>query len=242
VQRLRRGPRKLDGGIVPEDRPMQLLQGGSRLEAELVPERDTRRPELLERLGLPPGAVEREHQQLAQPLAQGMLATSVSSSATTSACRPRSRSARAPLLDRLGRELREPARFGTRPAAELAPLERVAAPTTRAPRAARPPDEKLEALGVQLPEADVNEVPLGRVSARSRAASCGAASTYTCTAAPPSRAASPSTELPRAPGRRRCGSRVTAARRGAAAASDRRAPAGDSSSSASMGPRTRYSI
>ena len=46
------------------------MQGGARLDAELVDEQTARVPIDVERLGLPAGAVERSHERRAEPLAQ----------------------------------------------------------------------------------------------------------------------------------------------------------------------------
>jgi hypothetical protein len=51
----------------------ELSEPGSGLDPELLHEQLARSPEELERVGLPAGAVEREHQQLARPLAQRLL-------------------------------------------------------------------------------------------------------------------------------------------------------------------------
>ena len=53
---------------------MQRLQLGARVDPELVDQRGTRGCVRIERLGLPPGAVEREHQLSAQSFPQGVLA------------------------------------------------------------------------------------------------------------------------------------------------------------------------
>jgi hypothetical protein len=67
---------------------------------------------------------------------------------------------RDPLLDRTGRELREPVRLGSSPAAELAPLEGLAAPQRERLARRALPDEQLEALGVELAGRDVDDVAL----------------------------------------------------------------------------------
>ena len=58
--------------VLGEDRRLQPAQLGSRLEAELLAEELPALLEDPEGVGLPPGAVEREHQQPAEPLAQRM--------------------------------------------------------------------------------------------------------------------------------------------------------------------------
>ena len=52
---------------------MQLAEGRARLDPELVHQRAAGVLVGLERLGLPAGAIEREHQLRAQPLAQRIL-------------------------------------------------------------------------------------------------------------------------------------------------------------------------
>ena len=59
--------------ILLEDRLLQLLQGGARLEAELVPHRLAHPPKHLERRGLPIAPIEGEHQLPAEPLAARVL-------------------------------------------------------------------------------------------------------------------------------------------------------------------------
>ena len=74
VGSLQRPPREVERGVVEQDRLLELLQRLARVEAELV---DQRRARVLvggERVGLPARAVQRQDQQLAQALAQRMLA------------------------------------------------------------------------------------------------------------------------------------------------------------------------
>jgi hypothetical protein len=59
--------------VVPQDRLLELLQLGGRIDAELVDERLPRLAVGLERLCLPPCAVERQHQLSTQPFSQRML-------------------------------------------------------------------------------------------------------------------------------------------------------------------------
>ena len=56
-----------------QDRPLEVLQGRPGLDSELVHQRRSRVPVALKRVGLTPGAVEREHQLPLQALAQRML-------------------------------------------------------------------------------------------------------------------------------------------------------------------------
>ena len=65
--------RALETRFLPQDRAVEPLQGRARLDAELVDECAAGVEVGLERLGLPPGAIEREHQLAAQPLAQRVL-------------------------------------------------------------------------------------------------------------------------------------------------------------------------
>ena len=65
----------LDGerGVLAQDRALELLEAGSRLEPQLLAHRLARAPEHLERGGLPVAAVEGEHELPAQPLAGRVL-------------------------------------------------------------------------------------------------------------------------------------------------------------------------
>ena len=73
-RRRRVGDGELERRVVAEDRLLELLQRLARVEAELVDERGARVLVGGERVGLAAGAVEREHQQAAQALAQRVLA------------------------------------------------------------------------------------------------------------------------------------------------------------------------
>ena len=66
--------RRVDGGVLPQDRPLELLQGRRRLDAERLDELAARAPVGLERIRLPAGAVEGEHQLRPEALAIGVLA------------------------------------------------------------------------------------------------------------------------------------------------------------------------
>src|SRR5262249_53288801 len=59
--------------LLPQDRRIDLLKRGTRLDAELIDERTPRRVVALQRVRLPTCAVEREHQLAAHPLAKGVL-------------------------------------------------------------------------------------------------------------------------------------------------------------------------
>ena len=72
------GPRfrwslRLQRRILPQDRGLEPLQRRRRLDSELVDEAAARLLVELERLGLPPRAVERDHELAAQALPQRML-------------------------------------------------------------------------------------------------------------------------------------------------------------------------
>jgi hypothetical protein len=58
---------------VGEDRRLESLQLGARLDPELADQHLSGAREGLERLGLPPGSVERDHQLTPPPLAQRLL-------------------------------------------------------------------------------------------------------------------------------------------------------------------------
>ena len=75
-QRLRRAGRRFRSGearVLPEDRPLQLLQGRARIEAEILREGLAGFAIDLERVGLAAAAVEREHPLLEEPLAIRLL-------------------------------------------------------------------------------------------------------------------------------------------------------------------------
>ena len=63
----------LERGILGQDRPLERLQRRRRLDAEALDQRVPRRAVGLERLGLPSGAVQREHLLPAEALAQRVL-------------------------------------------------------------------------------------------------------------------------------------------------------------------------
>ena len=84
---------ELERGVLREDRALERLQRRGRLDPEALDERLPGRAVDLERLGLPAGAVEREHQLAAQPLAQRMLRDEGLELATSGACRPSASSA-----------------------------------------------------------------------------------------------------------------------------------------------------
>ena len=57
-------------GILLEDAPLELLQRGRGLEAERLDERGAPRPEPLQGVRLPPGAIQGDHQLAAQSLVE----------------------------------------------------------------------------------------------------------------------------------------------------------------------------
>ena len=67
------GDDEVEHGVLAQDRLLQPAQLGPGLDPERLHERPAGVAERVERLGLPAGAVEREHQQRPQPLAQRML-------------------------------------------------------------------------------------------------------------------------------------------------------------------------
>ena len=67
-------PWGIERRVLLEDPALELLQLRSRFDAELVDEPSSRRPVGLERLGLPPAAVERGQPQSLEPLSQRVLA------------------------------------------------------------------------------------------------------------------------------------------------------------------------
>ena len=69
-----RRPGAFQRRVVDQDRLFELLQGAPGLESELVEELAPSVPVGLQRVGLPAGSVQREHQLAAQALAQRMLA------------------------------------------------------------------------------------------------------------------------------------------------------------------------
>ena len=66
--------RRVERRIVAQDRPLELVQLGREVQAELVVERGARGGERVERVGLPAGAVEREHELRTESLAKRLFA------------------------------------------------------------------------------------------------------------------------------------------------------------------------
>jgi hypothetical protein len=73
-QRVGREPRRVEPGILAQDRLVQLAQLGPGLDADLLDQRRSRLPVGVQRLGLAPRAVEREHPLGVQPFAPAALA------------------------------------------------------------------------------------------------------------------------------------------------------------------------
>ena len=73
VVRGRAAVAAVEARVLPQDRAVQLAEGRARLDPELVHERAASVLVGLERLRLPAGAIEREHQLRAQTLAQRIL-------------------------------------------------------------------------------------------------------------------------------------------------------------------------
>src|SRR5262249_17294840 len=65
--------RRVERGVVSEDRPLQVLQLAARFEAELIDECAARVTVCVQCVGLAPTAVERDHQLPAKPLAKRVL-------------------------------------------------------------------------------------------------------------------------------------------------------------------------
>ncbi len=63
---------RLEPRVLGEDRLLEVTQCLARLDPELLDEHTARLTECLERLRLPPAAVEREHQLTPQPLTEGV--------------------------------------------------------------------------------------------------------------------------------------------------------------------------
>ena len=145
---------------------MQLAQPRARLDAELVDQRAAGRLVGLERVGLAAGPVERHEQLAPQALAQRLLWTSASSSATSSAPRPSARSASTRSSSATSRSSSEArdlglaerlvGEVGQRPAApQRERLSQRRAPPWPGPgRACGLGEEPLEAVQVELVPAD----------------------------------------------------------------------------------------
>ena len=69
----RRRTGRLQAALLAQDRAVQLLQVATRLDSELVDENPAALAVRLQRLRLPPGAIEGEHVLAAQPLAHRIL-------------------------------------------------------------------------------------------------------------------------------------------------------------------------
>jgi hypothetical protein len=72
ADRHRRRPRPVHGGVLGEHGPLQALQLGAGVDAQLVAQQLPAARVRRERVGLAAGAVQREHQRPPQPLPQGV--------------------------------------------------------------------------------------------------------------------------------------------------------------------------
>ncbi len=100
--------------ILPQHLPLELLQLRRRVEAELVGEREPRRPVDLERLGLPAAAIERDHQLAAQPLAERVRGDQRLELADERRVPAQRELGVDPLLERCNAQLVQPRRFAPR--------------------------------------------------------------------------------------------------------------------------------
>ncbi len=228
--------RRLERGILPQDRALELLESRGGLDAELLDERAPGRGVGLERLRLAAGAVERKELLAAQPLAERMLPDERLELGDQLRM-PAERELRLETgLDRAEPLLLEPCDLGSRKRGGEEVPERRAAPERQSlaqvlrsgggTRRASAGDEPPEPLEVELPGLDPQAVAgaarLQALRARARAASRGRR--------PGSRSRpSPVAALPR--GSRRCARgrrarwRGARGRRGARAGAGRRAAA-----------------
>ncbi len=99
---------RLQRGLLAQDRRVQLLQGGGRLDAELLDEHLARVLVGLERLRLPATAVEREHELAARTLAHRVLAHELLELADEAGGSAAVELGLHPLLDRRQAKLLEP--------------------------------------------------------------------------------------------------------------------------------------
>ena len=118
-----------DARLVTQDLGLEALQLRARLDAELLDEARAGVLVDVERLRLPAGAVEREHELTAERLAERVLAApAASSSPTTSPCRPELEVRLDPLFVRDESQLLEPPDLGLRELLEREVGERGAPP------------------------------------------------------------------------------------------------------------------
>ena len=99
---------RLQRGLLAQDRRVQLLQGWRRLDAKLLDEHLARVLVGLERLRLPPTAVEREHELTARTLAHRVLANELLELADEAGGAAAVELGLHPLLDRRQAKLLEP--------------------------------------------------------------------------------------------------------------------------------------
>jgi hypothetical protein len=163
-----RGAGCRDPGLVAQDLRLQLLQLRAGLDPELLDEAHPRRLVGVERLRLPAGAVEREHQQAPEGLAQRVLADERVELADDVAVAAELEVGVDPLLERNKAQLLQPVRVRLRPCVEGELGERRAAPEAerlaeRAPLGlgvgrTRLAQQPLEAHGVDPLALDVKHV------------------------------------------------------------------------------------
>ena len=171
----RRRRRQLEGGILAQDPPLQLLQRLSRLDTELVDERAPRVLVDVERLRLAPRPVERQHQLGAQSLAQRVLGDERLELAGEAAVTSERQVGLDPVLERrevqlleshdgrLGERLvREVGKSRAAPEAQRLAKTACCAPgITRRGSSSSVRDESLEAVQIQLVGLELDDVAGG---------------------------------------------------------------------------------
>ena len=159
------GVGQVERGVLAEDRVVEAAQLRAGLDADRLDERRARVPVGVQRVGLAAAAVEREHPQAVQALAQRLAVPPARRARrSTSAWRPAARSSADRLLDRREPQLLEPADLERRERLGGDVVERRAAPQReRVARRARG-DEALEAADVEV--APVAEAQLVAAPAR----------------------------------------------------------------------------
>ena len=163
--------REVERRVLAEDRALQLLQLAARLDPELLDEHAARVLVRGERLCLPPGAVEREHELAAQPLAKRRRRDERLELADEVGVPPGGEVGLDPVLERRGPELDEARRLEPRELAVDVGQGRPVPQRERLPQARgrllrlpaeRPPPlvaEALEPREVELPVLDPERVP-----------------------------------------------------------------------------------
>ena len=153
------GPaRRLELGVLAQDLALELLELRARLEAELLEERAAGVLVGGERVCLPAGAVEREHQLRAQALAVGLLGDEPLQLGDELLVAATGEVALDPLLERRETKLLEPLGLlrGERLVAQVS--ERAPAPERERLLRPRPREQALEALEVELVWLDAQPV------------------------------------------------------------------------------------